>query len=102
MPLELFATRMSYRASSRSVVIAGICEGRLIDVVVPRGVIEQVGGRSALTQDESIAAVSKYLEILRQAAAIGAARNGMHVAVTVIELDDLKSPRVLDEAEAGA
>lgn len=96
MPLEFFTNQMNYRAASRSVVVAAICNGRLIDVVVPRAVLEHIGGQMPLSQDESIATVKGNIETLRQAAGISAARDGMHVAVTVIELGDVALTSILD------
>ncbi len=84
MPVELFGTRLSYRAATRSVVVAAICNGRIIDVVVPSAVLEHLAARTRRRNRESLAAISDNLKP-RRAASSAATRSGMYAAVTVIE-----------------
>src|SRR5262245_44140907 len=97
MPLEFLSSRFNYRAVSRSIVVAAICNGRLVDVVIPRMVLERVSGRASLSQDECVSVATQNLETLRRAAWMAAARNGAHVAVAVIEPSDIAAVGSLEE-----
>lgn len=89
MPIEFLTTRLSFQMRSRSVQLAAIYDGVLMDVIVPRAVLELIAGARRLSQDESFTAVVQNLPALRAAAARAAARRGAHVPIIAIDPADI-------------
>ena len=77
MPVEFLRTQFTFRMRSRSVHVSGISDGVMMDVIIPRPVLEHLGGAQRLNQDESFTVVVQNLELLRTAAAMAAGRRGV-------------------------
>jgi hypothetical protein len=91
MPVEFLRTQFTFRMRSRSVHVSGISDGVLIDVIIPRPVLEHLGGAQRLNQDESFTVVLQNLELLRVAAAMAAGRRGGHVPIITVDLADVET-----------
>lgn len=89
MPLEFLRTNLRFQEQSRSVQLAALCEGILMDVIVPRRMLEHIAGAQRLTQDESFTTVVQNKELLRLAATRAAARRGAHVPIITVQVSDL-------------
>jgi hypothetical protein len=89
MPIEFLTTRLSFQIRSRSVQLAAICDGVLMDIIIPRAVLELIAGAQRLSQDESFTAVVQNLTVLRAAASRAAARRGAHVPIIAIDPADI-------------
>jgi hypothetical protein len=91
MPVEFLRTQFTFRMRSRSVHVSGISDGVMIDVIIPRPVLEHLGGAQRLNQDESFTVVVQNLDLLRTAAAMAAGRRGGHVPIITVDLADVES-----------
>jgi hypothetical protein len=89
MPIEFLTTRLNFQMRSRSVQVSAICDGVLMDVIIPRAVLELIASAQRLSQDESFTAVVQNLPALRAAAARAAARRGAHVPIIAIDPADI-------------
>jgi hypothetical protein len=90
MPVEFLRTQFTFRMRSRSVHVSGISDGVMIDVIIPRPVLEHLGGAQRLSQDESFTVVVRNLDLLRTAAAMAAGRRGAHVPIITVDLADVE------------
>jgi hypothetical protein len=90
MLLNFLPTRIRFNHATHGVHVAARFEGRELDVVIGRKVIERLAGTGPLDQDQSFTAVVRHKAHLEHAAEIAATRQGDDCPAVDVELADLQ------------
>jgi hypothetical protein len=91
MSLQILPKRLRFNRATHGVHVVAEHDGKQVDVIISRAVIEWLRGANGLSQDESFTTVVKHREQLQRAAQIAAdRRDDDHRATVVVEMSDLR------------